>query len=245
MSTEDGGILYSEDIGNAAIPQGRLSTFKSLHIPLNHIKESQKLTFRIALKNTSYHNSWNIWVYPRYDKIREGVIDGVTVTRDSKVFAKLYQGEKPVLYIPKEKDIKGQSVGGLFISDFWNYKVFNNVTKSLGKESSPGTLGLLIENPEHGIFNSFPTDFHSNWQWWNIIKKSSPIILNEMPKDYYPIVQVIDNFERNHKLGLIYQLPRTKALVCSSDLFAIADEPEVKALFHSLLNYLKTEKKQK
>ena len=33
--------------------------------------------------------------------------------------------------------------------------------------------------------------------------------------------------------------------VCSSDLFAIADEPEVKALFHSLLNYLKTEKKQK
>lgn len=63
-----------------------------------------------------------------------------------------------------------------------------------------------------------------------------------MPKDYYPIVQVIDNFERNHKLGLIYQLPGTKALVCSSDLFAIADEPEVKALFHSLLNYLKTEK---
>lgn len=245
LSTEDGETLYSEDIRNTAIPQGQLSTFKSLHIPLNHVKESQKLTFRIALKNTSYHNSWNIWVYPRYDKIKEGVIDGVTVTRDSKVFAKLYQEEKPVLYIPKEKDIKDQSVGGLFISDFWNYKVFDNVTKSLGKESSPGTLGLLIESPEHSIFNSFPTDFHSNWQWWNIIKKSSPIILDEMPKDYYPIVQVIDNFERNHKLGLIYQLPGTKALVCSSDLFAIADEPEVKALFHSLLNYLKTEKKQK
>jgi len=242
LSTEDGEIFYSEDIGNITIPQGRLSAFKSLHIPLNYIKEPQKLTFRIALKNTSYHNSWNIWVYPRYDEIKEGSIDGVTVTRDSKVFAKLCPEGKPVLYIPREKDIKDKSVGGLFISDFWNYKVFDNVTRSLGKESSPGTLGLLIEKPEHGIFNSFPTDFHTNWQWWNIIKKSRPIILDEMPKDYYPIVQVIDNFERNHKLGLIYRLPGTTALVCSSDLFAIADEPEVKALFHSLLKYLKAEK---
>ena len=65
------------------------------------------------------------------------------------------------------------------------------------------------------------------------------MILDNMPVDYFPIVQVIDNFDRNHKLGLIYQLPGSKALVCSSDLFACSNEPEVKALFHSLLEYLK------
>lgn len=64
-----------------------------------------------------------------------------------------------------------------------------------------------------------------------------------MPFDYFPIVQVIDNFDRNHKLGIIYQLPESKALVCSSDLFACSSEPEVKAFFHSLVEYLK-EKKQ-
>lgn len=195
----------------------------------------------MALKETDYQNLWDIWVYPDYNAttIAEANFNGVTVTRDKKLFEKLYKADSPVLYIPMEKDIRERSVGGLFISDFWNFKVFKGVAESLGIEPSPGTLGLLVENPGHRIFNSFPTDSHTNWQWWHIVKNSRPIILDDMPTDYFPIVQVIDNFDRNHKLGLIYQLPGSKALVCSSDLFACSNEPEVKALFHSLLEYLK------
>lgn len=37
------------------------------------------------------------------------------------------------------------------------------------------------------------------------MKNSRPIILDEMPQDFRPIVQPIDNFERNHKLGLIFE----------------------------------------
>jgi hypothetical protein len=52
--------------------------------------------------------------------------------------------------------------------------------------------------------------------------------------------EVIDNFERNHKLGIIYELPdvKEKKLVCTSDLFVCPDEPEVKALFRAMLHYL-------
>ena len=51
-----------------------------------------------------------------------------------------------------------------------------------------------------------------------------------------------NNFSRNHKLGLIYEKVGTKGkvLVCASDLFAIKEEPEVQALFYSILNYLST-----
>lgn len=241
LSTESGETIYSKEIVCPVISQGQLNSVITLSIPLNVINEPTKMKLQVALKETDYRNSWDIWVYPPYNttKIAEANFNGITVTRDKKLFEKLYEAESLVLYIPMEKDIREQSVGGLFISDFWNFKVFKGVAESLGIEPSPGTLGLLIEDPGHGIFNSFPTDSHTNWQWWNIVKNSRPMILDDMPADYFPIVQVIDNFDRNHKLGLIYQLPGSKALVCSSDLFACSNEPEVKALFHSLLEYLK------
>lgn len=241
MFTESGETVYSKEIICPVISQGHLNSLITLNIPLNEIREPAKMKFEIVLKKTGYRNSWDIWVYPRYNttSIAEANFDGVTVTRDKTLFEKLYKEGNPVLYIPLEKDIREQSVGGLFITDFWNFRGFKGVAESLGIEPSPGTLGLLIENPRHEIFNAFLTDSHTNWQWWHIVKNSRPMILDNMPVDYFPIVQVIDNFDRNHKLGLIYQLPGSKALVCSSDLFACSNEPEVKALFHSLLEYLK------
>ncbi|HCC17361.1 MAG TPA: hypothetical protein DEP83_02175 [Porphyromonadaceae bacterium] len=242
LSTASGETFYSKDIHCPIISQGRLNSVVTLDIPLNEIGDPAKITFEIAMKETGLRNSWDIWVYPRYDSktpIAESSFDGVVVTRDKALFEKLYKSGSPVLYIPMEEDVLERSVGGLFTTDFWNYNVFKGVAESLGKEPSPGTLGLLINDPGHGIFNSFPTDYHASWQWWHIVKNSRPIILDNMPAEYLPIVQVIDNFDRNHKLGLIYQLPGSSALVCSSDLFACSDEPEVNALFHSLLEYLK------
>ena len=82
--------------------------------------------------------------------------------------------------------------------------MFKGISEWVKKPVSPGTLGILT-NPEHAIFNYFPTDFHTNWQWFSIIKASNSLILDNTSKDYYPIVQVIDNLERNHKLGLIFE----------------------------------------
>ena len=67
------------------------------------------------------------------------------------------------------------------------------------------------------------------------------MILDDYPSDFRPIVQVIDNWDRNHKLGLIYEIPKTKgkALVCTSDLFACRENAEVQALFSNLINYLR------
>ena len=102
-----------------------------------------------------------------------------------------------------------------------------------------GTLGILT-NPEHPVFSDFPTEFHTNWQWYPIIKHSYPLILDGMPKEYRPIVQVIDNVERNHKLGLLIELnvEGGKLLLCMSDLDAVRNTPEGLQFYAGLLEYM-------
>ena len=72
------------------------------------------------------------------------------------------------------------------------------------------------------------------------------MILDRLPATFTPIVQVIDNIERNHKLGLLYELQvgSGKLLVCMSDLKSVQDKPEARQLLHSLLEYAGSEKFQ-
>lgn len=48
------------------------------------------------------------------------------------------------------------------------------------------------------------------------------------------------NWDRNHQLGLIYEVPESdgNAIICASDLFSCKENVEVKALFESILSYL-------
>ncbi len=241
LTSADGRVLFEKTTTKQNIAQGGLTPSGHVEIPLSVVNGNQKLSFTVKLKNAGYQNSWNIWVYaPEKHAIGEGLVDGISVTRNKNTFDEAVRSGKTVLYIPRHADIKDRSVGGMFITDFWNYTMFRDIALQFGVEPSPGTLGILTD-PQHALFRTFPTDFHTDWQWWNIVKHSRPMILNNYPDGYKPIVQVIDNFTENRKLGLIYEIPNAKgkALMCTSDLFAIKDEPEAKALFASMIDYLK------
>ncbi|HBZ19940.1 MAG TPA: glycoside hydrolase, partial [Bacteroidales bacterium] len=69
-------------------------------------------------------------------------------------------------------------------------------------------------------------------------------ILDNAPRDYFPIVQVVDNIERNHKLGLVFEFAvgKGKLLVCMSDLRSVQDKPEARQLFSSILKYMSSGK---
>jgi len=153
----------------------------------------------------------------------------------------LQQGEK-VLLFPAVESIKDKSVAGLFPPDFWYYGMFKGISERVKKPVSPGTLGILTD-PGHPLFNSFPTDFHTNWQWWSIINASRPLILDKTAHQYRPIVQIIDNLERNYKLGLVFEfaLGKGKLLVCMARLNDILEKPEAYHLHKSIINYMKTD----
>jgi len=68
------------------------------------------------------------------------------------------------------------------------------------------------------------------------------LVLDNFPKDYKPIVQVIDNIERNHKLGLVmeWKVGAGKLLVCMSDLEKASEYPEGRAFYESVLDYMQS-----
>ena len=135
------------------------------------------------------------------------------------------------------------SIEGAFAPDFWNFGMFKKFALERHFPVAPGTLGILCD-PKHPAFAEFPTDFHANWQWFHLLKNSRAMILDSMPKDYRPLLQVIDNYERLHKLGTIFEVKvgPGKLLVCSIDLPALKDKPEGRQLLHSLLMYMNSEK---
>ena len=152
-----------------------------------------------------------------------------------KIGKKLESG-KTVLLMP---DSTSLCVGGLFQTDYWNYRMFKTISENNKKQVSPGTLGLLC-NPEHPLFRLFPTQEYTNWQWFPVVKASHPFMLDNTAPDYRPIVQVIDNIERNHKLGLVFefQVGKGRLLVVMADLEKAAEWPEGRQFYASVLSYL-------
>lgn len=235
----DGTVVGS---GNEthSIPQGKLLDFVSFEHSLSEIMVPQKLELHVQLVGTNFQNSYPLWVYPENKKITEPDEIFIATELDAKTQQQLENGVK-VLLFPDQQKYRDFTVGGLFTPDYWNYKMFKGISERVNKPVSPGTMGLLT-NPDHPLFKSFPTEFHSNWQWWSIVKNSRPFILDQTPDNYRPLVQVIDNIERNHKLGLVFEfiVGAGNLLVCMSDLKEIQDKPEARQFYKSILEYMKS-----
>jgi hypothetical protein len=236
------GLFIAGDKAVKDLIQGGLTDIANLNIDLSKITKAEKLSFSITLEGTQYKNSYHLWVYPAGTdtKIPENIF--VSGKLDKTTLTKLDEGAS-VLLFPAFSDIKDLSVGGLFTPDYWNYRMFKGISESIKKPVSPGTMSILTD-PGFPLFDEFPTEFHSDWQWWPIVKNSRPFILDNTSKDYRPLVQVVDNIERNHKLGLIFEfsIGKGKLLVCMSDLRTIQDKPEGRQLFHSILKYMSSDK---
>lgn len=211
-------------------------------------KKASRLRLKLDINGTEAHNEYDLWVYPNkymawartemdeWAQLHHGFIETNVMTDD--IAAKLKAGAK-VLWIPSDTTQTPHSVGALFQTDYWNYRMFKTISEKNQKQVSPGTLGILVE-PKLAVFDEFPTESHTNWQWYAVLKNSRPLILDNFPKPYKPLVQVIDNIERNHKLGILmeYQVGKGKLLLCTCNLRDAMKYPEGKAFYVSLLKYM-------
>lgn len=241
LNTESGEIIESGELSLSEISQGGLTSLGRIDIDLNSIDQAQKLYLNLELPGTGYSNQYPVWVYPSAQKPLPDNDIIIAESFSDNVINSLKSGNK-VLLFPSKEDVKNNSVGGLFPPNFWNYEMFKGISISNDRPYSPGTLGLLMD-PEHPLFDSFPTEFHTNWQWFSMVKASNPLILDQTDDEYRPIVQVVDNLQRNHKLGFIFELKvgNGKLLVCMSRLSDLSDKPEAKQLYRSILNYMDSE----
>ena len=238
MLQSDGRILENGTLDDVMASQGGLTEAGQVKIDLSDIHAAQKVMLHLKMNGSDVKTAYPVWIYPA--GLKPSVPSDVLITSalTPEAVNQLNRGGK-VLLFPDLQAVEKNSVGGQFIAEFWNYGMFTMLAEQWGGQKSHGTMGILT-NPEHPLFQDFPTECHTNWQWWPIIKAGRPIILDDTDPVYRPLVQVIDNINRNYKLGLIfeYRVGSGKILVCSVDLPSIQEEPQARQLMYSILKYM-------
>jgi hypothetical protein len=232
--THQSGLTFKEGkLGVMDIPLGNGTLLGNISFPLMELKSPQKLT--LTLNVGTFSNNWDFWVYPTKTKPVSGA-DEIRITQlpDEKTLQFLQEGGIVLLNLKKgtlAPDMGGNIKTG-FSSIFWNTAWTHG--------QGPHTLGILC-NPAHPALADFPTEFHSNWPWWDAMSHSGSIILSGFPKEIKPIVRVIDDWFTNRPLALLFEakVGKGKLLVSGIDLQSdLANRPEAQQLLYSLEKYM-------
>lgn len=203
----------------------------SLQIP--SFSKPTKVEFTLSVEDTDIKNTYSLWVYPEYPSILETAY----VTDVDSAVEKVKMGENVLLLLDPSKNPK--SIEGTYSTDFWCYPMFRSISESMGKPIPVGTLGLLVRE-SHPALTLFPSETYTTPQWWDVVMNSRSTILDDTHIE--PIVQSIDNFERNHRLGLLYEVSIEDGgniLICTSPLHSLAvnGSREAAWLLKSLVEY--------
>ena len=234
ITDERGHLLFHGELGAKEIPIGNGIELGTVEAPLFNVKKASKLNLQVTV--AQYKNDWDFWVYPA--TLTEPSAD-ITISSalDDQTKEVLQKGGS-VLLLCAGKVQNGRDVVQYFRPVFWNTSWF--------QMRPPHTLGILC-NPEHPALADFPTDFYSNLQWWEILHKQQVMNLDDFPSEFRPIVQPVDTWFLNRRLGLIFEanVSNGKLLVCSADLETNPDERiAARQLLTSLKKYMTSEKFQ-
>ncbi len=226
----DGRKIASGQLPALTVPVGNGIQLGNIEVPLANVAPPAKLIVTVSIKDTPFTNHWDIWVYPAdlYAEVPENLL--IAECLDEQVSAALESGKK-VLLMPPLDSIDSDIPAG-FTSIFWN--------TAWTRRQPPHTLGILC-NPKHPALAQFPTEFHSNWQWWDLVTKSRFMVLDKFTPSLRPIVQVIDDWNTNRRLGLLFEarIGNGKLLICSIDLKSNLDtRPVARQMLYSLLRYM-------
>ena len=235
VTNEKGDTIHKEIFTKDRIEIGNCSEIGLYQMDLSDLKKAQKLTFEVRVENTAYKNRWDFWVYPAKQEANAGHVL-VTDKLDKNAEGILSKGGSVLLLNwGKIGKNKGAQVAIGFSTVFWNTAWTNN--------QPPHTLGILCD-PKLPVFKDFPTEFYSNWQWWDPVSHSQAMILNGFPANLKPLIQPIDTWFENRRLALAFEAKTYggKLMVCSIDLDNISDDRLVsKQLLVSVLNYMNSE----
>lgn len=232
-------VSLSGSIDPQVVANGEMRVVGDINVgaELGPLTNSTQLS--LTLVTGAYTNTYRFWVYVKEDIVCENIL--VASALDNNVKATLAEGGT-VLLMPDLKSIEQNSIEGMLTPDYWNYAMFKSISENNNRPVSPGTLGLLFD-PENTLFDRFPSLGRSDWQWWSIVRNSRALILNTLPKNYRPLVHVVDNVERNHKLGLLVDLKvgDGKILICPTNLEAIVNTPEGEAYKEAVMAFAASE----
>ena len=194
----------------------------TVSLPLQAVRAPQKLCLTIAAGQAC--NRYPIWVYPGE---MEMTAEGVYITGSAEEAIRFLQAGNTVLLDPPADEAHfPQSVQAQFTTDFWSVGTF---------AAQSGFMGCLLD-PGHPAFHAFPTDFHTDWQWWPMCRGRAMIL----PPGFQPLVTGIDCYARLRNLGLLLEanIMGGRLVLSSMGLHDKQEHPEARALLSSIVRYM-------
>ena len=96
-------------------------------------------------------------------------------------------------------------------------------------------MGQYIDT-EHPIFASFPTQKHTDWQWWCMATQRAVIL----PRAYHAIVAEMDSYAYLRPMAKLieWRCGNGKVLLSTFGLYKLQQYPEARALQEAIYRYL-------
>lgn len=219
-------IATGEDTEITICRPGSYTEVGSLDIPLDFVEKNTALTLKVRIGDSI--SAYPIWVYRKTTPIcPENVYE--TRAFDMKTREILQNGGRVYLSPDADKESLPNSIKTQFTTDFWSVGTFAD---------QEGGMGQLIDT-EHPIFKEFPTDFHTDWQWWIMATKRAVIL----PHPMKTIITEMDSyaFLRPMAQMIEFRCLKGKVLLSTMELHKSQQYPEVRALQASIYTYLSGE----
>lgn len=212
--------------GQKNCPPGTYTLLGRLDIPLEVKGVSAALILTVSIGDCT--STYPVWVY---QKTSPECPKNVYETRvfDEQTRAVLQNGGRVYLSPDADKESLPYSIKTQFTTDFWSVGTFTD---------QEGGMGQLIDT-EHPILKEFPTDFHTDWQWWIMATKRAVIL----PHPMKTIITEMDSyaFLRPMAQMIEFRCLKGKVLLSTMELHKSQQYPEVRALQASIYTYLSGE----
>ncbi|WP_167759757.1 sugar-binding domain-containing protein [Massilia horti] len=213
----------------SAIPVGGITKLGRIEASLSSLPAPGQYKLVVGLAGKRIVNDWNFWLYPA--EVATEAPSQVLVTHSWDEAEQRLALGGTVLYMPRKADLDWTSPPLADVPVFWN------------RLMNPGwgrMLGLWIDR-KHPALAGFPTEAHFNWQWTELVAGARAMNLDRLPRGLQPIVQPIDDWNRNYKLGMLFEarVGKGKLMVSTADLESRLDERVVaRQLRKSVLDYM-------
>ena len=216
------GVAESDTFSEVTAPAGGLTDLGTISVGLDAPKAA-RLTLTVSFCGAE--NTYPIWVYPDETPVcPENVHECRSL--DKAALAVLRDGGRVYLSPPATAEAMPGSVQCHFSPDFWSVGSFSH---------QEGTMGQLID-AAHPIFRDFPTDFHTDWQWWPMANQRAVLL----PEGCKPIIAELDSYAYLRPLAQLaeFRCGGGRLLLSSLGLQDLQQYPEARALQRSIYRYL-------
>ena len=222
-----GAVLYAGSLPETDASAGGLTDAGEIFPVFRETGRPVRLTLSLAFAGTE--NRYPIWVYPAGEaECPPGVHECRRL--DDDALAALAAGGKVYCSPDSTEEAIPGSVKAQFSTDFWSVCTF---------PEQAGCMGQLID-AEHPLFERFPTDSHTDWQWRPMAGQRAFVL----PEPVKAIVEEMDSYAFLRPMAQLFECRcgGGRLMVSSLGLHQLQDYPEARALQQAIYDYMDSDR---